>query len=92
MRNSDDEFDNKNLSSSIPNTNYGKLGQDGQGRSVEVYGHYSKPRVKWTCPACGRRNDMALTLPIANIELKFCKFCRKRFSIAFTRKDERANK
>jgi len=61
----------------------------GQSRGVEVYGHYSKPRVKWTCSSCEKRNDDALTLPIADIEYKFCKFCRKRFKLAFTKKAQR---
>jgi hypothetical protein len=66
-----------------------KISPTAGGRGVEVYGHYSKPRVKWTCGPCGKRNDMALTLPIADIEVKFCKFCRKRCALGFTKKAER---
>lgn len=54
---------------------------------VQIYGsHYSRMRIKWSCPSCGKRNDCKLPMPVSEKEARVCKFCHKAAIITFTEK------
>jgi hypothetical protein len=43
---------------------------------TQIYGSLLRPRMKWSCVSCRRRNDHALRPPLG-VEMVACKFCRR---------------
>lgn len=45
-------------------------------KKVELHGTADKPRLKWTCPLCHKRNDTYLQPPLRPTQILCCKFCK----------------